>query len=91
MCMHSTPPRHGSQHATNTYRADILDVGVPDKKHVITVISLQHPHYLCTQGGVFPGIPHQTIQHHSDHVAFVYIASFWLANQNSVSDQPISI
>ena len=30
--MHSTPPRCGGQCTTNTYKADIPDVGVPDKK-----------------------------------------------------------
>ena len=58
--MHSTPPWCSGQCATDTYREDILDVGVLDKRHLITVISLQHLPYLCTQDGVSPGIPHLT-------------------------------
>ena len=58
--MHSVPSWCGGQHATDTYREDILDVGVLDKMHLITVISLQHPPYLCTQDGVSPGTPHPT-------------------------------
>ena len=58
--MHSTPPRCSSQCTADTYSKDILDVGVLDKRHLITVISLQHPPYLCTQDGVSPGIPHLT-------------------------------
>ena len=61
MCMHSMPPRCSGQHATDAYREDILDAGVPDKRHLITVISFQHLPYLCTQDRVSPGIPHQTI------------------------------
>ena len=59
--MHSVPPQCGAQRTADTYREDILDVGVLDKRHLITVISLQHLPYLCTQDGVSPGIPRQTI------------------------------
>ena len=50
-------------------------LGVFDKVHLITVVSLRHPPYLCTQDGVSPGIPPQTTQHHPVHAVFVYIAS----------------
>ena len=57
MHMHSTPPWCGGQCAADTYREDIMDVGVLNKMHLITVISLRHLPYLCTQDGVSPGIP----------------------------------
>ena len=60
MRMHSMHPQCSSHRTADTYREDILDVGVLDKRHLITVISLQHPPYLCTQDGVSPGIPHLT-------------------------------
>ena len=59
--MHSAPPQCGGQRTADTYREDILDAGVLNKRHLITVISLQNPPYLCTQDGVSPGIPPQTI------------------------------
>ena len=60
MCVHSAHPQCGSECVNDTYREDILDVGVFNKRHLITVISLQHLLYLCTQDGVSPGIPHLT-------------------------------
>ena len=58
--MNFMPPRCGDQHTADTYSEDILGVGVLDKRQLITVISLQHLPYLCTQDGVSPGIPHLT-------------------------------
>ena len=60
------------------------------KGHLITVIRLQNPPYLCTQAGVSQDSPPNRMTS-PDHVVFVYIASFQLANQSSVSDQPISV
>ena len=57
-----------------------------DEMNMITVISSRHLPYLCTQEGVSPRIPSNP----QVHMVFAYIATFWSANQCSVSNQPIS-
>ena len=59
--MHSAPPRHGGQRATNTYRADIPDVGVPDKKASDNCYQFTTPALLMYSRGGIPRIPHQTV------------------------------
>ena len=61
MCMHSMPPQPSGQRVTNTYRADIPDVSVPNKKASDNCYQITKPPFLCTQVGVSPGIPHQTV------------------------------
>ena len=52
--MHSVHPQCGGYCPADTYREDIMDVSALDQMHLITVISLRHPPYLCTQDGVSP-------------------------------------
>ena len=71
-------------------RADISDVGVPNTKASDNCYQITKPALLMYSSG---GIPQNSPPNHMmspDHVAVVYIASFELANQSSVSDQPIS-
>ena len=84
-------PQRGSQRATNTYRADIPDVGVPDKKASDNCYQITRPTLLMYSRGGIPWDSPLNCMTSPDHVVFVYIASFQLANQSSVSDQPISI
>ena len=87
MCMHSTPPQHGSQCATNTYRADVPDVGVPNKKASDNCYQFTTPTLLMySRGGIPQDSPLNHMRSPRPH-GFVYIASFWLANQSSVSNQ----
>ena len=90
-CMHSMPPQCSGQHAANTYRADIPDVGAPDKKASDNCYQITKPALLMYSSGGIPQDSPPNRMMSPDHVAFVYIASFQLANQSSVSDQPISI
>ena len=52
--MHSMPPRCGGQHVTNTYRADIPDVGVPDKKASDNCYQITTPTLLMYSRGGIP-------------------------------------
>ena len=90
-CMHSMPPRCGGQRAANTYRADIPDVGVLDKKASDNCYQITKPALLMYSSRGIPQDSPPNYMTSPDHVVSVYIASFWLANQSSVSDQPISI
>ena len=88
--MHSIPPDVAANVPLILTEKTLWMLGVIGKMHLITVISLRHLPYLCTQDGYPQGFP-QTTWHHTVHAVFVYIASFSSANQHSVSNQPISI
>ena len=53
-CMHSMPPWHGGQCTTNTYRADIPDVGVSDKKASDNCYQITKPTLLMYSSGGIP-------------------------------------
>ena len=53
-CMHSVPPQHGGQHAANTYRTDIPDVGVHNKKASDNCYQFTTPTLLMYSRGGIP-------------------------------------
>ena len=79
VCMHSMPPQHGGQCAANTYRADIPDVGVPNKKASDNCYQIAEPTLLMYSSGSIPQNSPPNCMMSPDHVVFVYIASFQLA------------
>ena len=91
MCMHSARPRHGSQRTTDTYREDIPAVSVHQKWASDNCYQITRPTLLMYSSGDIPQDSPTNCMMSPDHVVFVYIASSQLANQSSVSNQPISV